>query len=70
MDPTRDQHREDGVAPRDRALDDLSVVRRSRNSRDAPRELLELLHTDLAAHRDYLIASVQRVLDQVPAELA
>ena len=70
MDPSWDQHGEDAVAACDRPLDDLAVVRRSRNDRDTPRELLELVHADLAAHGDYLVAAVQRVLDHVPPELA
>ena len=70
VDPSRDQHLEDGVAARDRALTTwrssvapgMIVIR--------PRELRELAHADLAAHGDYLVAAVERVLDHVPPELA
>src|SRR5687767_14713350 len=48
----------------------MAVVRRTRNDRDTPREFLELVHTDLAAYGDHLIAVDQRMLHHVPPELA
>src|SRR5688572_30141924 len=48
----------------------MAVVRRTRNDRDTPREFLELVHTDLAAYGDHLMAAVQRMLHHVPPELA
>ena len=70
MDPSRNQHGEDAIAARDRPLNDMAVVRRTRNDRDTPREFLELVHTDLAAYGDHPIAAVQRMLHHVPPELA
>jgi hypothetical protein len=70
LDPSRHQHGENAVAARDRPFDDLAVVRRSRNDRDTPCELLELVHTDLTAYSDYPVATVQRVLHHVSSELA
>src|SRR5215218_10489774 len=67
--PPRDQYDEHPVAPRDRALDDLAVVRRSRNDSDSSLELVELLHTALAAHANHLVDPIQRVLHHVPPEL-
>ncbi len=69
MDPSWDQYGEDGVTARGCALDNLAVVRSSRDDRDTPREALELIHTYRAAYGDNLIASVQRVLHHVPPEL-
>jgi hypothetical protein len=69
VDASRDQHDEHPVAPRDRALDDLAVVRRSRNHGDAPLERVELPHALLPAHADHLVAPIQRVLDHVLPEL-
>ena len=69
MDAPRDEHDEHPVAPRDRALDDLAVVRRSRNDGDAPLERIELPHALLAAHADHLVAAIQRVLHHVLPEL-
>jgi hypothetical protein len=69
VDASRDEHDEHPVAPRHRALDDLAVVRRSRNDGDAPPERVELLHALLAAHADHLVATIKRVLHHVPPEL-
>ena len=69
-DPSRHQHGEHAVAARNSVLDDLPVIRRSRNDRDTPRELLELVHTDLPAYGDHLVAPVQRELHHVPPQLA
>jgi hypothetical protein len=66
---SRDEHDEHPVAPRDRALDHLTVVCRSRNDGDAPLERIELSHAFLPAHADHLVATIQRVLHHVPPEL-
>jgi hypothetical protein len=58
VDSPRDQHDEHAVAPRDRPLDDLGVVRRSRNDGDAPLERVELPHALLPAHADHLVAAI------------
>jgi hypothetical protein len=69
VDPPRDQHDEHPVAPGDRALDDLGVVRRSRNDSDAPLVRVELLHALLSTHANHLVASIKRVLHHALAEL-
>src|SRR5919206_1180269 len=66
----RNQHSEDGVTPAHRALDDLAVIRRSRNDGDPPRELGQLVHADLAAHGDDLVTPVQRVPHHISPQLA
>ena len=65
----RDQYDEHPVAPRDRALDDLAIVRGSRNDSDAPLEPVELAHAWLPAYADDLVAPIERMLDHVLAEL-
>src|SRR5947209_6004974 len=69
MNAARDQHREHPVTLRDRTLDDVTVVRRSWNDRDASLEPLEFLDALLAAHADHLETSIQRVLHHVLPEL-
>jgi hypothetical protein len=69
VDSSRDQHDEHPVAPRYRPLDDLAVVRRSRNDGDAPLERVELPHAFLPAHADHLVPPVQRVPHHVLPEL-
>src|SRR5262249_31236073 len=58
------------VAPRDRALDRLAIVRRSRNDGDASLERVELTDALIPAHADHRIAPIQRVLHHVAPELA
>src|ERR1700704_5793333 len=65
----RGKHDEHPVAPGYGALDDLAVIRRSRNDSNAPLEGIELLHAALAAHADHRIAPIQRVLHHVDSEL-
>jgi hypothetical protein len=67
--PSRDENDEHPVALRDCALDDLEVVRRSRNDGDAPLERVELPHAFLPAHADHFVATVERVLHHVAPEL-
>src|SRR5437868_9568408 len=69
MDAARDEHREYTVTLRDRTLDDVTVVRRSWNDRDASLEPLEFLDALVAAHADHLVASIERVLHHVLPEL-
>jgi len=69
MDAARDEHREHPVTLRDRTLDDVTVVRRSWNDRDASLEPLKFLDALLAAHADHLVASIERVLHHVLPEL-
>jgi hypothetical protein len=69
VDATRDQHDEHAVTPSDGALDDLRVVRSSRNDRDPPLEPVELLHALLPTDPDHLVAPVKRVLHHITAEL-
>ena len=69
VDAARDEDHEHSVAARDRFLDDLGVVRRSRNDSDAPLELVELPHALLPAHADHLVAAIKRVLHHVLPEL-
>src|SRR6185437_9676404 len=69
VDPSRDQHDEHPVAPGDRPLDDLGVVRRSPNDSDAPLEPIELPYAFLTTHANHLVAPIQRVLDHVLPEL-
>jgi hypothetical protein len=69
VDSSRDQYDEHAVAPGDRALDHLAVVRRSRNDGDASLERVELPHAFLPAHTDHLVAPVQRVPHHVTPEL-
>src|SRR5881227_2594370 len=45
----------------DRALDDLGVVRRAGDHRNAPLELAELPDALLAAHADDFVASIKRM---------
>src|SRR5581483_7566364 len=52
------QHGEHAVATRYRPLDDLAVVRRSREDRNAVLELGQLSYAGIAADRVYLVASV------------
>src|SRR3954454_11934732 len=63
------KHDEHPFAPGYGALDDLAVIRRSRNDSNAPLEGIELLHAALAAHADHRIAPIQRVLHHVDSEL-
>jgi hypothetical protein len=58
VDPSRDEHDQHPVAARDRALDDLAVVRRSRNDRDPPLVSVELAHALLSADADHLVAPI------------
>src|SRR5438477_5305528 len=69
VDAHRGEHDEHPVAPGYGALDDLAVIRRSRNDSNAPLEGIELLHAALAAHADHRIAPIQRVLHHVDSEL-
>src|SRR5258708_25612706 len=69
VDAHRGEHDEPPVAPGYGALDDLAVIRRSRNDSNAPLEGIKLLHTALAAHTDHRIAPIQRVLHHVDSEL-
>jgi len=50
-------------------LDDLGVVRLSRNNGDASFERVELPDALLPAHADDLVAPIERVLDHVLPEL-
>src|SRR3954449_4907120 len=65
----RDEHDEHPVAARDSPLDDLAVVGCAGHDGDPPLELGELADALLAAHGNYLVLPVQRVLDQVPPKL-
>jgi len=65
-----DQHAEHPIAPGDRLLDNLAVVRGAGNDRDASLELVELAYTLLAAGANHLVAAVKRMPDGVLAELA
>src|SRR5438067_12951534 len=69
MNAHRGKHDEHPVAPGYGALDDLAVIRRSRNDSNAPLEGIELLHVALAAHAGHRIATIQRVLHHVDSEL-
>src|SRR5712691_3744828 len=69
VDASRDQHDKHPVAPRDRALNDLAVVRRSRYDSDPPLERVELPHAFFPTHANHLIAPIQRVLHHVLPEL-
>src|SRR5438067_4181386 len=69
MNAHRGKHDEHPVAPGDGALDDLAVIRRSRNDSHAPLEGIELLHAALAAQADHRIAPIQRMLHHVDSEL-
>src|SRR5690349_15731458 len=69
VDASRGHHDENSVASRDSALDDLPVVGRSRDDGDAPLECVELPHALLAAHANYLVTSIQRLLDHVLPKL-
>ena len=67
--PPRDEDDEHPVAARDRALDDLAVVRRARDDGDPPLERVELGNALLPADAHHLVAAVERVLHQVAPEL-
>ncbi len=69
VDPPWDQHGEHPVAPHNRLLDNIAVVRRSRNDGDAPLERVELSDALLTAHANHFVASIQHVLHHVLAEL-
>src|SRR3989440_3924621 len=69
VDAHRGEHDEHPVAPGYGALDDLAVIRRSRNDSNAPLEGIKFLHTALAAPTDHRIAPIQRVLHHVDSEL-
>src|SRR5512143_4121111 len=70
MEHTENKHDEQHVARSHRALDDLAVVRRSRNDRDASLERVELPHAALPADADHLVAPTERVLHHVLPELS
>src|SRR6266545_2985802 len=70
VDASRDQHDEHPVAPGDRSLDGIGVVRRSRHDRDAAGELVQLVNAFLPAHADNLVAAIERVPHHVAPELA
>ena len=70
MDAPRNEHDEHAVAAGKRLLDDLAVVRRSRDDRDAPRERFELPDALLAAHADHVVPAVEAVRDRRRAERA
>jgi hypothetical protein len=59
VDPSWGQYDEHPVASRDRPLDDLMVVRRSRNDGDAPLEPVELSHALLPAHADQVFTRIR-----------
>src|SRR5258706_4498621 len=69
VDAHRGEQDEHPVAPGYGALDDLAVIRRSRNDSNAPLEGIKLLHTALATHTDHRIAPIERVLHHVDSEL-
>src|SRR5919199_2155242 len=58
------------VTARDRAFDDVAVVRRSWNDGDAASERVELLDALRTTHANYFVASIQSVLHHVVAELS
>ncbi len=66
MDSPGDKHGEDAVAPGNRFLDDLAVVRCSRYDGDAPLERVEFPDALFPAHAHDLVASVKRVLGFSP----
>jgi len=65
----RNQHDEHSVAPRDRPLDDITIIRRSQDDSDPVFERGELPHTLLPAHAHHSVAAIQGVLNHVLAEL-
>jgi hypothetical protein len=70
VDAPRDKYHEHAIAPRDRSLYDLAVIRCARHDRDPSLELGELAHAPLAAHADHLVPPIQRVPDHVLPELS
>ena len=69
MDAPRHEYYQHSVAFGYCFLDDLRVVRRSWDDRDASFEPLELAHALLPADADHLVAPIKRVLDHVLPEL-
>ena len=69
MNPSRHEHDQYTAAASDRLLDDLAIVRRSRNDNDALLERVELRDAFFAAHADDLVPSVERLLHHVLAKL-
>src|SRR5215204_5529544 len=69
VDAPRHEYYQHSVAFRYCFLDDLRVVRRSWDERDASFEPLELAHALLPADADHLVAPIKRVLDHVLPEL-
>ena len=67
--PSRNQDDEYSVASCDGPPDDLGVVRRPWDDRHAVLERVEFRDALLPTHSDNLVASVERVLHQVVAEL-
>jgi hypothetical protein len=55
VDAPRHKYHEHAIAPRDRSLYDLAVIRCARHDRDPSLELGELAHAPLAAHADHLV---------------
>src|SRR5205085_7947325 len=66
----RDEHDQHSVAAGDGSLDDVPVVGRARDNGDPTVEVGELGDALLTAYRDDLVPPVERVPDQVLAELA
>jgi len=69
VDTSRNEHDEHPVAPRDRPLYDLGVIRCSWSDRDAPLERVELPNALLPAHANDLVAPIERLLHHVLPEL-
>ena len=69
VDPPGYEYDEHAVTPRDRALDDLAVIRRPLHDGDASLEGIELLDATRAADADHLVPAIQRVLHHVLSKL-
>ena len=68
--PPRHEDDEHAVAPRNRLLDDLSVVCRSAVEFDPIGELVELRDALLAADADHLVSAIEGVSHHVAPELS
>ena len=69
VNPPRDQHGKHPVAPFNRVLDHLTVVRCTGNDGDTPFEPVKFAHAAFPTNANHLVASIQRMLHHIPPEL-
>jgi hypothetical protein len=69
VDTPRNQHGKHAVTPRNRFLDNLTVIRCSGNDGDPSLKRIELAYAALPANTNHLVAPAQRVLYHILPKL-